>query len=119
MKKKVLICDDTMFMRKMLREMLSENGYEIIGEAENGRVAIEKYNELKPDVVMMDITMPVLDGILALKGIMKIDSEAKVIMCSAMGQEEFVLEAIKSGAKDFVVKPFENQRVLNALEKVV
>ena len=119
MKKKILICDDTKFMRKMLREILSENGYEIIGEAENGIVAIEKYNQLKPDIVLMDITMPELDGIMALKGIIKMDSEAKVIMCSAMGQEEFVLEAIKNGAKDFVVKPFENQRVLDALEKVL
>lgn len=119
MKKKILICDDTKFMRKMLREILSENGYEIIGEAENGRVAIEKYNQLKPDIVLMDITMPELDGIMALKGIIKMDSEAKIIMCSAMGQEEFVLEAIKNGAKDFVVKPFENQRVLDAIEKVL
>ena len=119
MKKKILICDDTKFMRKVLREILSENGYEIIGEAENGIVAIEKYNQLKPDIVLMDITMPELDGIMALKGIIKMDSEAKVIMCSAMGQEEFVLEAIKNGAKDFVVKPFENQRVLDALEKVL
>ena len=119
MKKKVLVCDDTNFMRKMLREILSGNGYEIIGEAENGRVAIEKYNQLKPDIVLMDITMPELNGIMALKGIIKMDSEAKVIMCSAMGQEEFVLEAIKNGAKDFVVKPFEDQRVLDALEKVL
>lgn len=119
MKKKILICDDTKFMRKMLREILSENGYEIIGEAENGRVAVEKYNQLKPDIVLMDITMPELDGIMALKGIIKMDSEAKIIMCSAMGQEEFVLEAIKNGAKDFVVKPFENQRVLDAIEKVL
>lgn len=119
MKKSVLICDDTMFMRRMLTEILSESCYEIIGEAENGRVAIEKYNDLRPDVVMMDITMPELDEIKALKGIMKINPEAKVVMCSAMGQEEFVLEVIKSGAKDFVVKPFNNSRVLNALERVL
>ena len=119
MSKNILVVDDAAFMRMMIKDILTKNGYNVVGEAENGLKAVEKYNELKPDLVLMDITMPELDGIMALKGIIKMDSEAKVIMCSAMGQEEFVLEAIKNGAKDFVVKPFEDQRVLDALEKVL
>ena len=117
MSKKILICDDTIFMRKMLREILTENGYEVVGEAENGKVAIEKYNQLSPDLTLMDITMPEMDGVNALIGILESDVDANVIMCSAMGQENVVVSAIKAGAKDFIVKPFKNERVVEAVEE--
>jgi len=119
MAKKVLICDDAAFMRMMIKDILSKNGYEIAGEAENGVKAVEKYNETKPDLVLMDITMPEMDGIQALKAIRELDGNACVIMCSAMGQQAMVIEAIKSGAKDFIVKPFQAERVLEAVKKVV
>ena len=99
MGKRVLITDDAAFMRMMLKDILSKNGYEIAGEAENGKVAIEKYNELKPDLVTLDITMPELDGIGALKGIKAADPNAVCIMCSAMGQQAMVIESIQAGAK--------------------
>ncbi len=119
MAKRVLICDDAAFMRMMIKDILSKNGYEIAGEAENGAKAVEKYNETKPDLVLMDITMPEMDGIQALKAIRELDSSACVIMCSAMGQQAMVIEAIQSGAKDFIVKPFQAERVLEAVKKVV
>ncbi|MCI5518011.1 response regulator [Roseburia sp. MUC/MUC-530-WT-4D] len=119
MAKNVLICDDAAFMRMMIKDILSKNGYNIAGEAENGLKAIEKYNELKPDLVLMDITMPEMDGIEALKKIKESDPNATIIMCSAMGQQAMVIEAIQSGAKDFIVKPFQPERVLEAVKKVV
>lgn len=119
MAKNVLICDDAAFMRMMIKDILSKNGYNIAGEAENGLKAIEKYNELKPDLVLMDITMPEMDGIEALKKIKEADPNATIIMCSAMGQQAMVIEAIQSGAKDFIVKPFQAERVLEAVKKVV
>lgn len=119
MAKRVLICDDAAFMRMMIKDILSKNGYEIAGEAENGLKAVEKYNETKPDLVLMDITMPEMDGIQALKAIKEADSSACVIMCSAMGQQAMVIEAIQSGARDFIVKPFQAERVLEAVKKVV
>ena len=119
MAKNVLICDDAAFMRMMIKDILTKNGYEIAGEAENGQKAVEKYNETKPDLVLMDITMPEMDGIQALKKIKEIDAGANVIMCSAMGQQAMVIEAIQSGAKDFIVKPFQAERVLEAVKKVV
>ncbi len=119
MAKKVLICDDAAFMRMMIKDILSKNGYEIAGEAENGKRAVEKYNETKPDLVLMDITMPEMDGIQALKAIRELDGNARVIMCSAMGQQAMVIEAIQSGARDFIVKPFQAERVLEAVKKVV
>ena len=119
MSKKVLIVDDTAFMRMMLKEIFSKNGFEVVGEAENGKVALEKYRELKPDVVTMDITMPEMDGIQALKAIRSEDSGATVVMCSAMGQQAMVIEAIQSGAKDFIVKPFQPERVIQAVSKAV
>jgi two-component system chemotaxis response regulator CheY len=103
----------------MLKDILTKNGYEIAGEAENGRRAVDLYRELKPDAVTMDITMPEMDGITAVKEIRKLDPEAKIIMCSAMGQQLMVMEAIQAGARDFVVKPFQQERVLQALEKVL
>ena len=119
MAKNILICDDAAFMRMMIKDVLSKNGYTVCGEAENGLRASEKYNELHPDLVLMDITMPEMDGIQALKAIKAIDAGANVIMCSAMGQQAMVIESIQSGAKDFIVKPFQPDRVLEAVKKVV
>ena len=116
---KILVVDDAAFMRMMIKDILTKNGYEVAGEAENGAVAVSKYAELKPDLVLMDITMPEKDGIQALKDIKASDSGAKVIMCSAMGQQAMVIEAIQSGAKDFIVKPFQADRVIEAVKKVV
>ncbi|MCI5621813.1 MAG: response regulator [Lachnospiraceae bacterium] len=119
MAKNILICDDAAFMRMMIKDILTKNGYNVAAEAENGAKAVEKYNEVKPDLVLMDITMPEMDGIQALKQIKANDSAANVIMCSAMGQQAMVIEAIQSGAKDFIVKPFQAERVLEAVKKVV
>ena len=116
---KVLVVDDAAFMRMMIKDILTKNGYEVAGEAENGAIAVNKYSELKPDLVLMDITMPEKDGIQALKDIRATDAGAKVIMCSAMGQQAMVIEAIQSGAKDFIVKPFQADRVIEAVKKVV
>lgn len=119
MAKNILICDDAAFMRMMIKDILTKNGYNIVGEAENGAKAVEKYAELKPDLVLMDITMPEMDGIEALKKIKAADVNASIIMCSAMGQQAMVIESIQSGAKDFIVKPFQADRVLEAVQKVV
>lgn len=119
MSKSVLVVDDAAFMRMMIKDILSKNGYAVVGEAENGSVAIEKYRELKPDLVTMDITMPEMDGISAVKEIKKIEPAAKIIMCSAMGQQAMVIDAIQAGAKDFVVKPFQPERVLEAVSKAL
>ena len=116
---KVLIVDDAAFMRMMVKDILSKNGYEIVGEAANGLQAVEKWQELRPDITTMDNTMPEMDGITAVKEIKKIDPNAKVIMCSAMGQQAMVIEAIQSGARDFIVKPFQPDRVLEAVRKAV
>ena len=119
MAKNILICDDAAFMRMMIKDILTKNGYNVAGEAENGAKAVEKYAELKPDLVLMDITMPEMDGIQALKKIKESDSSALVIMCSAMGQQAMVIESIQAGAKDFIVKPFQADRVIEAFKKVV
>jgi len=119
MAKNILICDDAAFMRMMIKDILTKNGYNIAGEAENGVKAVERYAELKPDLVLMDITMPEMDGIQALKKIKEADSSALVIMCSAMGQQAMVIESIQAGAKDFIVKPFQADRVIEAVKKVV
>lgn len=116
---KILIVDDAAFMRMMLKDILIKNGFEVSGEAPNGLKAIESYKAEKPDLVTMDITMPEMDGIQALKEIKAFDSSARVIMCSAMGQQSMVMEAIKSGARDFIVKPFQPDRVLEAIKKVL
>ncbi len=115
----ILIVDDAAFMRMMIKDILSKNGYTVIGEAENGLKAIDKYKELTPDLVIMDITMPEMDGIQAVKQIKTINSAAKIIMCSAMGQQAMVIESIQAGARDFIVKPFQADRVLEAVKKVV
>lgn len=119
---RVLIVDDALFMRKMLSDILKKEGIEICGEAENGKDAIMKYQQLKPDLVTMDIVMPKveeIDGIGAVREIVKADSQAKIIMVSAMGQHSLVVEAIQAGAKDFVTKPFQPSRVIEALKRVL
>lgn len=117
--KSVLIVDDAAFMRMTIRAMLEKNGFEIAGEAANGLEAIEKYNELKPDLVTMDITMPGITGLDALKAIVKLDPNARVVMFSAMGQEVMVREAIMNGAKSFIVKPFTESHVIKALTQIL
>jgi two-component system, chemotaxis family, chemotaxis protein CheY len=119
MANRILIVDDAAFMRMMIRDILTKNGYDVCGEANDGVQAVEKYKELKPDLITMDITMPEMDGINALKEIKKIDSNAKVIMCSAMGQQAMVIDAIQAGAKDFIVKPFQADRVIEAIKKTL
>lgn len=116
---KILIVDDAAFMRMMIKEILSKNGFEVVGEASDGSEGVEKYRELQPDLVTMDITMPEMDGITALKEIKKMNPDAKVIMCSAMGQQAMVIDAIQAGAKDFIVKPFQAERVLEAINKTL
>lgn len=116
---RVLVVDDAAFMRKMVTDALSGGGHEIVGEAGNGAEAIQRYQELRPDVMTLDITMPEKDGLAALREIIAADPGAKVVMCSALGQESKVLESIKLGAKDFVVKPFQPDRVLSAIDKAL
>ncbi|MDT8716679.1 response regulator [Clostridium sp. 19966] len=116
---KVLIVDDAAFMRMMIKDILEKNGYEVVGEANNGIKAVELYKKEKPDIVTMDITMPDMDGIEAVKQIKAFDGAAKVIMCSAMGQQTMVMDAIKAGARDFIVKPFQADRVLEAVKKAL
>ncbi|WP_027408811.1 response regulator [Anoxybacteroides tepidamans] len=116
---KVLIVDDAKFMRVTLSNILKKANYEIVGEAENGEEAIELYRELKPDIVTLDITMPVMNGIEAAKIIKQIDPKAKIIMCSALGQQKMVVEALEAGAIDFIIKPFEESRVMEAIARVL
>lgn len=115
----ILIVDDAAFMRMMIKDILAKNGYTVIGEAENGVKAVEKFKELNPDLVIMDITMPEMDGIQAVRQIKGISADAKIIMCSAMGQQAMVIESIQAGARDFIVKPFQAERVIEAVKKVV
>ena len=115
----VLVCDDAIFMRTMITDILTQAGYEVIGEAESGAQAVEKYRQLKPDLVTMDIVMPEMGGIEAVREICKENPEARILMCSAMGQQALVVEAIQAGAKDFVVKPFQPSRVLEAVQRVL
>ena len=115
----VLICDGAIFMRTMVGDILSQAGFEVVGEAETGVQAVEKYQQLKPDLVTMDIVMPDMGGIAAVREICKFDSQARILMCSAMGQQALVVEAIQAGAKDFVVKPFQPSRVLEAVQRVL
>ncbi|BAF60243.1 MAG: response regulator [Pelotomaculum sp.] len=119
MGKRILIVDDAAFMRMMIKNIVTKNGYEVVGEAENGQVAVELYKQLKPDLVTMDITMPEMNGIDGVKAIRRIDPNANIIMCSAMGQQAMVMEAIQAGAKDFIVKPFQQDRILQAIERVL
>ena len=119
MARKVLSVDDAAFMRMMLKDILTKNDFEVVGEAENGKVAVASYQKLQPDIVTMDITMPEMDGIAAVKEIKSQDPAARVIMCSAMGQQAMVIDAIQAGAKDFIVKPFQPERVLEAVSKAL
>ncbi|MCL6477590.1 MAG: response regulator [Peptococcaceae bacterium] len=119
MAKRILIVDDAAFMRMMIKNILLKNGYEIAGEAENGKQAVNMYMESKPDLVTMDITMPEMDGIESVKAIRSSDPDANIIMCSAMGQQSMVMDAIQAGAKDFIVKPFQQDRILQAIERVL
>ena len=114
---RVLVVDDLAFMRDAIREILIANGFEVIAEAENGEVAIERYKQHRPDVVLMDITMPVMDGIAALRRIKSMDAKATVVMCSGLGQQEYIIRAIHLGAKDFIVKPFRAERIVSAIRK--
>ena len=119
MANRILVVDDAAFMRMMIKDILEKNDFEVVGEAADGNEAIEKYKELRPDLVTMDITMPEMDGITALKEIKTIDPSAKIIMCSAMGQQAMVIDAIQAGAKDFIVKPFQADRVIEAIKKTL
>ena len=119
MAKRVLITDDALFMRVTLKKILTQSGYEIAGEAANGRESIALFQETSPDLVTMDITMPEMDGITALREIRRIDPNANVIMCSAMGQKNMVMEAVAAGARDFIVKPFQPDKVIEAIQKVI
>ncbi|MDF2802693.1 MAG: response regulator [Anaerocolumna sp.] len=119
MAKNILIVDDAAFMRMMIKDILTKNGYEVAGEADNGLKAVDKYKELSPDLVLMDITMPEMNGIDAVKNIKALDPAAKIVMCSAMGQQAMVIESIQAGARDFIVKPFQADRVLEAVRKVL
>ncbi|GAB3794718.1 response regulator [Virgibacillus kimchii] len=119
MAKQILVVDDAAFMRMMIKDILTKNGFEVVGEAQDGIQAVEKYKELSPDLVTMDITMPEMDGITALKKIKEENNDAKVIMCSAMGQQAMVIDAIQAGAQDFIVKPFQEDRVIEAIQKVL
>ena len=119
MAKRILLVDDAAFMRKMIKDTLSKNGYTDLHEAVDGADAVEKYAELKPDLVIMDITMPNMDGLEALKAIRGADGSANVVMCSAMGQESMVMDAVRSGAKDFIVKPFKAERVIKTVTSIL
>jgi two-component system, chemotaxis family, chemotaxis protein CheY len=119
MGRSVLICDDAIFMRTMLGNILKQAGFEVVGEAQTGAEAVEQYRDLEPDLVTMDIVMPDMGGIDAVREIMKEHPDAKILMCSAMGQQALVIEAIQAGARDFVVKPFQPSRVLEAVQRVL
>lgn len=117
--KKVLIVDDAAFMRLTLKTILEKNGFEVAGEAENGAVGVKKYKELNPDIVTMDITMPIMDGVQALKEIRTFDPAARIVMISAVGQKPFICEAVMSGAKSFIVKPFNEKHLVKVLSQVL
>ena len=119
MAKRVLVVDDALFMRNMIKDIFASGGFEVVGEAANGQEAVEKYNELHPDLVTMDIVMPFKSGIEAVREILKSDAGAMVVMCSALGQESLVMEAIEAGALDFIVKPFRAEDVLAVVKKVM
>ncbi|MCD6379076.1 response regulator [bacterium] len=119
MKARVLVVDDAIFMRKMISDILKASGMEVVGEAENGSDAVEKYNELKPDMVTMDIIMPEMNGIEAVKKITSRDPKAKIVMCSALGQQALVQDALAAGAEDFLIKPFNPSRVVEVIAKVL
>ncbi len=116
---KIMVVDDAAFLRAMLKEILIQGGHEIIAEASNGEEAIDKYKTYRPELVTMDITMPIMEGTQALQEIRRLDPQARVIMCSALGQRQMILDAIHAGAKDFIVKPFQSSRVLEAVNRTL
>ena len=115
----VLVVDDALLMRMMIKDILTKDGFEIVGEAENGIQAVKKFAELQPDLVTMDIVMPEMDGIEAVRNIMKMDPDARILMCSAMGQQPLVVEALEAGAMDFIIKPFHPAKVVEAVRKAL
>jgi two-component system, chemotaxis family, chemotaxis protein CheY len=117
--KRILITDDALFMRVTLRNILTKSGYEIAGEASNGRESVELYQQMQPDLVTMDITMPEMDGISAVRRIRELNPDAKIIMCTAMGQKNMVMEAVAAGARDFIIKPFQPDKVLESVQKQI
>ncbi len=120
MKVRVMVVDDAMFMRNMLKEILNNTGrYEVVAEAANGQEALELYSQVRPDLVTMDIVMPVMDGIEATREILRLDPQARIVMCSALGQEPLVIESIAAGARDFIVKPFAPEKVIRVLDQVM
>ncbi len=116
---RILIADDLSFMRMIQKEILGERGYNVVGEASDGIEVVEKYKSLKPDLVVLDITMPNMNGLEAMRRIFQIDPKARIIMCSALGQQKLIVEAIQAGVKDFIVKPFKPERILSAIEKAL
>lgn len=117
---KVLVVDDALFMRAMIKDILTASGrYVVVGEAANGQEAVQKYQELQPDLITMDIVMPMLDGIEATRQILTVDPRVRVVMCSALGQEPLVIESIAAGARDFIVKPFSPEKVLKVLDQIM
>lgn len=119
MSKRVLIVDDALFMRTMLRDIFCAAGWQVVAEADNGEQAIEQYHSHQPDLVTMDVVMPEMGGIDALKKILSQDPSARIVVCSALGQKKLILEAIQAGAKDFIVKPFQQEQVLEVVDRVV
>lgn len=119
MGKRILVCDDAPFMRMMIKEMLDENGYDVVGEADTGNSACRMYNALRPQLVLLDITLPDMDGIEVLKRIREQNPAADVIMCSAMGQQELIIKSIQAGARDFIIKPFRTEKLVEAIKKVI
>jgi two-component system, chemotaxis family, chemotaxis protein CheY len=119
MAKRILVTDDALFMRVTLKNILTKGGYEVVGEASNGRESVDLYQQTQPDLVTMDITMPEMDGITAVREIRKKYPEANIIMCTAMGQKNMVMEAVSAGAKDFIVKPFQPEKVIEAVQKII
>lgn len=116
---RILIVDDAAFMRMTIKKMVEAHGHEAVGEAENGVEAIKKYQELRPDIVLLDITMPEMNGVDAMKALKGLDASVKVIICSAMGQQAMVAQTIQAGAKDFIVKPFVEERLMASIDKVM
>jgi two-component system, chemotaxis family, chemotaxis protein CheY len=116
---RILIADDLSFMRMIQKEILTQRGYTIVGEAANGLEAVEKFRALRPDLVLLDITMPLMNGLEAMRTIFALDPAARVIMCSALGQQNLIVEAIRAGVRDFIVKPFKPERILSAIEKAL
>ncbi len=116
---KIMVVDDAAFLRAMLKDILVSAGHQVVFEAKNGQEAVDKYKAVQPDLVTMDITMPIMEGIQAVKEIRLMDPEANIVMCSAMGQRNLIIQAIQSGAKDFIIKPFQSDRVLEAIDKAI